>query len=48
MAGVRSKVLAGVGGAVAVLVGAVALGPRVHFEVRYRNTPQNPDDWLGS
>ncbi|MED5374491.1 MAG: peptidoglycan DD-metalloendopeptidase family protein [Myxococcota bacterium] len=23
-------------------------GPRVHFEVRYRNTPQNPDDWLGS
>ena len=23
-------------------------GPRVHFEVRYRNTPQNPADWMGS
>lgn len=23
-------------------------GPRVHFEVRYRNTPQNPSDWMGS
>jgi len=23
-------------------------GPRLHFEVRYRRTPQNPMDWLGA